>query len=100
MRRLTLALSLAFCAIITLPTVAFAGDACVNCGSGSTNGCQQCRMPGGDTFPARKECEKKGCKIVGTSSCSTASNVKVCKLEPASAPIITAQREALECRAN
>lgn len=57
-------------------------------------------MPGGDTFPARKECEKKGCRITGTSSCSTASYVKVCKMETAPAPVITAPRDSLECSAN
>lgn len=98
MRRLALALSLAVSAVVVLPSVAFAGDACVTCGSGSSNGCQQCRLPGGDTQANRKECEKKGCKITGTASCSTAANVKVCKLE--TAPIITAQRDTLECAAN
>lgn len=51
----------------------FAED-CLLCGSGSSNGCQQCR---GD----RKSCEAKGCKISGTGSCSTAANVKICKVE-------------------
>ncbi|XDD45534.1 hypothetical protein AB3N60_12565 [Leptospira sp. WS39.C2] len=55
-------------------TAVFAED-CFLCGSGSTNGCQQCR--GKD----RRACEDKGCKISGTSSCSTAANVKVCKAE-------------------
>ncbi|AFM12881.1 hypothetical protein [Turneriella parva] len=49
---------------------------CVNCASGSS--CQQCRLGGKDTFDARKRCEKMGCKITGTGSCSTAANVKVC----------------------
>lgn len=98
MRRLALVLSLAVSSIVVLPSLAFAGDTCVTCGSGSTNGCQQCRMPGGDTFPARKECEKKGCKITGTSSCSTASNVKVCKVETSSAP--TASVQTQECAVN
>ncbi len=54
-----------------------AGDKCVNCSS-SSNGCQQCRLGGKDTSDARKRCEKMGCKITGTGSCSTAANVKVC----------------------
>lgn len=96
MRRFVVALSLAVGSLVTLlPTAAFA-DTCVTCGSGSTNGCQQCRMPGGDSSEARKACEKKGCKITGTASCSTAANVKVCTRESA-APIITAQRDSLEC---
>ena len=49
-------------------------ETCFNCGSGSSGGCQQCR---GD----RKHCEKSGCKITGTGSCSTAANVKVCSLD-------------------
>ncbi|MCZ8156518.1 MAG: hypothetical protein O9264_10395 [Leptospira sp.] len=52
----------------------FAED-CLLCGSGSSNGCQQCR--GTD----RKACEAKGCKISGTASCSTAANVKICNVE-------------------
>ena len=48
---------------------------CLLCGSGSTNGCQQCR--GTD----RKACAAKGCKVSGTASCSTAANVKVCKAD-------------------
>ena len=98
MRRLALVLSLAVSSIVVLPTLAFAGDTCVTCGSGSSNGCQQCRMPGGDTSANRKECEKKGCKISGTASCSSAANVKVCQME--TKPVITAQRDTLECSAN
>ena len=96
MRRLVLALSLVVSSLA--PSIAFAGDACVTCGSGSSNGCQQCKLPGGDNQANRKECEKKGCKITGTASCSSAANVKVCKVETSSAP--TAQRESLECKVN
>ncbi|MBE2251566.1 MAG: hypothetical protein IAE78_18635 [Myxococcus sp.] len=99
MRHLMLVLSLAVSAVVLVPGVSFA-DTCVSCGSGSSNGCQQCRMPGGDTQAARKECEKKGCKITGTSSCSSAANVKVCKLEVPQAPIKTAMLDVPECRAN
>ncbi len=50
---------------------------CYNCGSGSS--CQQCESPSGkDTSADRKTCENRGCKITGTSSCSTAANVKKC----------------------
>lgn len=48
---------------------------CYNCGSGSS--ANQCRYYGNDTSEQRKKCESMGCKITGTSSCSTAANVKV-----------------------
>lgn len=48
---------------------------CYNCGSGSS--ANQCRYYGSDTSEQRKKCESMGCKITGTSSCSTAANVKV-----------------------
>ncbi|WCL48221.1 hypothetical protein [Leptospira sp. GIMC2001] len=64
---------------LAVPTMGLmASDKCVMCGSGSSNGCQQCILPGGDTYPNRKKCENAGCKISGTTSCSTAANVKVC----------------------
>lgn len=98
MRRLALAVSLAVSSLLVVPSLAFASDTCVTCGSGSSNGCQQCRLPGGDNQANRKNCEKKGCKITGTASCSSAANVKVCKVESASAP--TAQLQTLECKVN
>ncbi len=49
---------------------------CANCSSSSS--CNQCRLGSKDTSEGRKRCEKMGCKITGTGSCSTASNVKVC----------------------
>jgi hypothetical protein len=56
----------------------FAGsDGCYNCGSGSKDGIQQCRYHGSDTYAQRNKCKAAGCKITGTSSCSTAANVKV-----------------------
>ena len=56
-----------------------AGDLCFNCGSGSSNGCKQCKSRSGkDTQQDRKICKDLGCKITGTGSCSTAANVKVC----------------------
>jgi len=57
-------------------------DGCYLCGSGSANSCAQCRYGAKDTADARKSCEKRGCKIGGTASCSTAANVKVCRVEP------------------
>lgn len=51
---------------------------CFLCGSGSS--CQQCPSPSGkDTWDDRKKCEAKGCKVSGTTSCSTAVNVKKCQ---------------------
>ena len=65
-------LMIAIISMVATPTL-FAED-CLLCGSGSKNGCQQCR---GD----RKSCEAKGCKISGTASCSSAANVKICQTE-------------------
>lgn len=55
-----------------------AGGLCFLCGSGSS--CEQCPSPSGkDTFDDRKACESKGCKVSGTTSCSGAANIKLCK---------------------
>lgn len=55
-------------------------DGCYICGSGSSEQCKNyCRHSGADTFAARKECEKRGCKVSGTASCPTAVNYKVCQ---------------------
>lgn len=63
---------------VIAPTAARA-DGCYLCGSGSTEACKNyCRYTGEDTFAARKDCEKRGCKISGTGSCPTAVNYKVC----------------------
>lgn len=60
---------------------------CFNCGSGSSNGCKQCRSRSGkDTQQDRKTCKDLGCKITGYGSCSTAANVKVCRA-PAKGPV-------------
>ena len=58
------------------PTTARA-DGCYICRSGSTCG-QYCRYSGKDDYKKRKACIKAGCKIGGTASCSTASNVRIC----------------------
>ncbi len=47
---------------------------CLMCSSSSTGACKGARQCVG----TRKACRKKGCKITGTSSCSTAANVKKC----------------------
>lgn len=73
--------------LMCLATLAFAvapayAALCFNCGSGSSNSCNQCRSRSGkDTFPDRKVCRDMGCVITGSSSCSTASNVKVCRAQ-------------------
>jgi hypothetical protein len=85
-----LALALAF-GLVASP--AAASEGCYICKSGSDGGCQQCAYGSKDTQEARKACEKRGCKIGGTKSCSTASNAKTCAL-PASSSTMTA---ALVC---
>lgn len=60
----------------TVPTEPDAAEraTCMMCSSSSTGACsgaKQCRG-------SRKECRKKGCKITGTSSCSSSANVKKC----------------------
>ncbi|OHD63474.1 MAG: hypothetical protein A2176_06545 [Spirochaetes bacterium RBG_13_51_14] len=54
---------------------AYAADGCYICKSGSS--ADQCKYHGDDTFDQRKKCEAAGCKVGGTTSCSTAANVKV-----------------------
>ncbi len=74
---LTLALPLlAIFAVPALPGVA-AADGCYICKRGSSCG-QQCRYSGRDSWKNRKKCIKAGCKIGGTTSCSSAANVRVC----------------------
>jgi hypothetical protein len=62
-----------------VPFIGLSANKCYNCGSGSSNDCKQCMINGSDSNNNRKACEKAGCKISGTASCSTAANVKVCK---------------------
>ncbi len=99
MRTLVLAASLAVAAVFVVPAAAFA-DGCYLCSSGSSSSCQQCRYGGSDTQAARKECEKKGCKIGGTASCSSAANVKVCAMPTQPKPVETASLGTLECAPN
>lgn len=91
MKKLALAAALAVSSVFTLPATAFA-DGCYICQTGSSCG-QQCRYGAKDTQAARKDCEKRGCKIGGTTSCSKAVNVKVCEA-PAELPTQTA---SLQC---
>ena len=75
----TAACVLSCLALLLIAPPAAAGDGCYICSSGSSNGCKQCRYGSSDTSAARKACRAKGCKVGGTTSCSTAANVKVCK---------------------
>ncbi len=83
--RLTITLlSLLSLVLLSAPAMA---DLCFLCGSGSSNGCKQCKSRSGkDTQKDRKACKALGCKVSGTSSCSTAANVKVCRA-PTSGPL-------------
>ena len=65
--------------MFSLTAPVYSGDGCYICGSGSSDGIQQCQYKGSDTFDQRKKCEANGCKVSGTTSCSTAANVKVIK---------------------
>ena len=58
--------------IFSMTAPVFAGEGCYICGSG-----KQCKYHGSDTFDQRKKCKSNGCKVSGTTSCSTAANVKV-----------------------
>jgi hypothetical protein len=79
---LTIALAVSFA-----PTTAAASEGCYICSSGSSGDCKQCPYGAKDTQEARKACEKRGCKIGGTTSCSTAVNIKSCALPPATSPV-------------
>lgn len=50
---------------------------CYICTSGSSCG-QYCRYGGSDTGAKRKGCRKAGCKIGGTASCPSGSNIRIC----------------------
>lgn len=64
--------------VVMNSTTITAGEFCFLCGSGSS--CQQCKSASGkDSQKDRKICEQRGCKVSGTTSCSTAANVKVCR---------------------
>ena len=46
------------------------GDGCYVCGTGSRPPCgDYCRYAGKDSSEARRACEKKGCRVAGTSAC-------------------------------
>ena len=74
MKKLLAVLSLMAFLLASSPAMA---ALCFLCGSGSSNGCKQCRSRSGkDTQGDRKICRKLGCKVSGTSSCSSAANTR------------------------
>src|SRR5687767_5444272 len=82
MRLMTLfAAAASFALLLTITPGVQAAD-CFNCNNKESkdkcSGADQCRG-------TRDECQKAGCKITGTASCSTSANVKIClsnELEP------------------
>lgn len=100
MRSFILSLSLALTAAVLAPGTALASEGCYICKSGSSGACQQCRYGARDTSEARKACERRGCKVGGTKSCSTAANAKTCALPTGAEPLQTASLDAPACAAN
>lgn len=79
MKKWVLSLTCLFGALFV--TAAINAELCYLCGSGSS--CEQCPAGGNnDTQDARKACENRGCKVSGTTSCSSAVNIKKCMLKP------------------
>ncbi len=102
MRRvLTICISVvAIWAMMLLVTPTASASLCFICKSGSSNGCKQCKSSSGsDTSADRKKCRKIGCKIGGTTSCSSAANVKVCKASSVSLPYAPRSAGALSADA-
>jgi len=88
-------------AVVVLPSTALARGGCYICQRGSEGGCQQCSYGDKDNQDARKACEKRGCKIGGTKSCSDAGNVKSCSIPTQSEANQTASLDPdLSCRTN
>lgn len=55
-------------------------DGCYICSSGSSGACADyCRYGDDDTQEARARCRRLGCRIGGTASCPSASNVTICR---------------------
>lgn len=101
MRQLVAALSLAVSSLVTLLPSSALAEGCYICTRDSSGGCQQCSYGSSDTQAARKACEKRGCKIGGTKSCSTAANVKSCALPTQSQSTQTASLDPdLSCLPN
>ncbi len=64
---------------MTLPATDLLMGDCWNCSGDSTGGCaKQSGKVRMQCQGSRDECKKKGCKINGSSSCSSAGNVGKC----------------------
>ena len=72
MKRLAVVLAL----LVSNP-IAASADGCFICQRDSPCG-QYCRYDGQDNADNRKKCTQAGCKIGGTASCPTGSNIKTC----------------------
>jgi hypothetical protein len=59
-------------------------EGCYTCGGGSSDHCRDyCHYHGQDTFAARRECEKKGCKVSGAAACpQPGPNKAICLAPP------------------
>jgi hypothetical protein len=98
MKTLRSLLFIAACLVPSLAATEASAGGCYICSSGSSPNCKDyCRYSGEDTFAARKECEKRGCKVGGTSSCPTAVNYKVCMAPPQANDKGADQTVALMC---
>ncbi|HNT12129.1 MAG TPA: hypothetical protein PKG59_14695 [Spirochaetota bacterium] len=74
----TFVLSCALLMVLAHVTTSDAKNICFSCGAGSS--CKMCPSPSGkDTAKDRKLCRERGCKVAGTTSCSTPSGVKICR---------------------
>ena len=63
-------------------------DGCYICSSGSSSSCADyCRYGEDDTQEARARCRRMGCRIGGTASCPSASNVTICRA-PRAEPVL------------
>lgn len=75
--------ALAFAALVASSLFASGearADGCYICSSGSSSSCADyCRYGEDDTQEARARCRRLGCRIGGTASCPSASNVTICQ---------------------
>ncbi|MDW8282383.1 MAG: hypothetical protein RMK29_11755 [Myxococcales bacterium] len=86
----TLFITVATAVGLALLPLAAQAEGCYLCGSGSSPQCRDyCRYSGADTFDARKSCEKKGCRVVGPTSCPTGGTYAICQApEPPGGPVL------------
>lgn len=73
---------LMFSLVLGFPALAGASG-CYICVGGSKPSCPHyCAYSGADTFDTRHQCEHKGCRIGGTTSCPNAgTNVHICQAQ-------------------